>query len=116
MLEGQVEQIREGISEFLLDRLRATGEAFWEALTSEQKVRMIQAVQDIPTLGFESILDPDQRKSMGNDLKAVIWTLGTDISTAMLREHRTVDDPVVRAMFEIVLTTMQDKKGDPDAL
>ena len=112
MFDAQVNQIRDSLAEFALDRLRATGEAFWDALTDTQKDRIAQTVRDLPTLGFESILSGEN--SLGGDMRAALWTVGTDVSTAMLKAMGRVDDPVVRAIFELVLSTLRDRKEGPE--
>jgi hypothetical protein len=103
-------QIEDKVAEYLISKIKETGSELWDQIDDEKKERFIKVIKSCSRLPLEAIFDENKKKSLNSDLKSALNTVSGDLGSVLLKARKTTKDPVVKALFDLGLALMKDKK------
>ena len=93
----------EGLAKEVLADLQASGEAFWDQLSAEQRPIVEQAARDVAKATLKLITDPDNAEVHKETIAFAKSTLASEATLAALRASARLKEAVQGAVKKLIL-------------
>jgi hypothetical protein len=112
MFDQFIEKMQDSISDYLLGKVKETGNGFWDNLTDKQKKRTILVIKSVSRLPLDAIFDDTKQKSLNMDLKSALNAISGDAASTLMSARGATNDPVCQAIFDLGIALLSGKKKD----
>ena len=94
-------QIQDTMADYIILKLKETGEEFWDTLDDEKKERLISVIKVLTKLPLESIFDEKKQDTLKMDIKSATNAIAADLGSTLLKARKKTRDPIARAIFNL---------------